>query len=124
MKRFAKALSIAASTRCWPKFADADIGWASNVESRSHHPTALSRSGPALLFFWYSPNRVTLFGPVAASATQVSDQLRSHLGIRSRNAIGKPFGGPHLCQLLGYRDIDQLIHRDPSKSDMDSTSQI
>jgi hypothetical protein len=32
--------------------------------------------------------------------------LRSGLRIDSPDPIGKPFGSPHLRQLLGYRDID------------------
>jgi hypothetical protein len=57
----------------------ADIGWASKVESRSHHPSALSRRGPAPPFVWYSSNHVSLFGPVAATAIPSKSDMAATL---------------------------------------------
>src|ERR1700731_1806408 len=84
----------------------ADISRAPIDSSRSQHSAALSRRGPASALLWCSCNHVPHSGLIATTTTQVSDQLRSGLGTGSCDAIGKPFGGSHLRQLFGYRDID------------------
>jgi UrcA family protein len=56
----------------------------------------LGSCGPAPALLCRACNRVAPSGLLTSTATRVPNQLRSGLRIGSRNAIGKPFGGPDL----------------------------